>query len=193
MKYNSEALQYGGQFNKYFWDPKVNPNASVVNGLSNCTTLTYGLCLLRGLGAPVTRIGDGGNWHNLLSSDWECYAYRKEDVKKNDILEWDGHVALVDDIEMGEPYVHCSWYTGQHGVSRYDGKWDTRPYSSMKELSDAMQEWPYRFYHYVSVTKENSGVRGEPKYILRKKGSSGDVKEKLDEIIRLIEEIKEEI
>lgn len=186
--YNSDDLKIDGKYGKYFWDRTINPNASVQNGLSNCTTLTYGLCKLRGLGAPVSTIRNAGNWYKNLNADWEYMPYDRTELRKNDIVEWSNHVVLMEDHD----YCHCSWYTGCHGKSVYEGSWDTRPYNSLEELCSAMQAWPYRFYHYTTIEQEIKGAGSEPLRILRKKEHS-DITKQLDEIIALIEEIKEEL
>lgn len=190
--YELKDLTINGKYSKYFWDSAINPNASIVNGLSNCTTLCYGLALLKGLGAPVKQIRDAKNWHKNISDDWEVLDYSRDILREGDIVEWsENHVAIMEDKNT----VSASWYTGINGKSTIDGHYDTREgINSLQELSDMMStSWPYRFYHRVSIEQECKGVGGgNPKYILRKKDNS-DIDEKLDEIIELIREIQEVI
>ena len=48
-----DELRIGGRYNSFFWDD-LNPNATISNGLANCTTLAYGDCLIDGW-QPVSR------------------------------------------------------------------------------------------------------------------------------------------
>lgn len=192
--YNIQDFAYNGKYSKYFWDASINANASIVNGLANCTTFAYGLAKMWGLGAPVKRISDAKNWHKNVSDDWEVLDYAKENVRHGDILEWESnHVAVAEDNN----YVHASWYTGEHGAAYYDGVYDTRNnIHSLQELSNFMIEnYPYRFYHYVTISQENKSVGGvEPRYILRKKNSDTDIekiKKSIDEINAALISIKE--
>lgn len=167
-KYNVEDFTYEGKYKKYCWDVKYNPNATIENGLADCTTMAIAFTYINNLPYPVSRIASANNWHNLLINGWKSKSYPCE-VKVGDIIEWDSHVhvATVIDIKEGEPILGCSWYTGEHGVSVYNGRYDTRPFSSLKELSDFMySNYPFRMYHECSLYEESRRVGGMPERVL---------------------------
>lgn len=167
-----DGLEYGGSAHKYYWDPSVNPNATIINGLPDCTTFAFGAVLEAGLPAPVSKIVAAGNWHNYLINGWIAKPYKgnEKTIKVGDILEWDGsknHVAVVSEIG-NEVKISGSFYTGIHGTSMYDGSYDKRTgINSLQELSDFfINKYQYRFFHFVPLSTENSWVHGEPDYIL---------------------------
>ena len=167
MRYTIEDLKYGGKYHAFFWGD-LNPNATVQNGLGNCTTMAYGDCLVDGW-QPVSRIVNANNWHNYALGIVLPFDIAK--VEKGDVLEWVDkcHVAKVDDIINGVIYLNSSWYTGIHGVAIYNGSWDSRPFSNTKELSDFMfANYPTRTHHYWSLEEECRGVGGVPQYIIKK-------------------------
>lgn len=167
-KFNIEDFSFGGRFHDYCWNPSYNPNATIENGLANCTTMSFAFSLILHFPTPVKRIVSAGNWHRVLDNDYTYYPYGTCQIKVGDILEWSDHVATVIEIKEGEPIVGSSWYTGEHGKSIYDGKYDTRNFSSLKELSDFMiQNYPYRFYHECSLYDESNMVGGLPLYVLK--------------------------
>ena len=186
--FNENNIKYNGYFHQFFWDKGVNPNATIENGLANCTTFVYGVCKAIGLGAPVSRIVDARNWHKYLNSGWIAIPYDRAAVRENDIIEWDAnHVGIAESRDR----IASSWYTGMHGKAYFDGKYDTRSFSSLKEMSEWMvANYHYRFFHKVSIEQEIKSIGAEPTWILRKE-TGGEIPEKLDEIISLIEEIKE--
>ena len=164
---------YGGIYHRFFWDPSINPNATVTNGLANCTTMAYGLTLIEAIGdlesaRPVSRIVGAGNWHRYLINGWSFIEFDRSKIKVGDIIEWKDHVAKVISIN-GEILLGSSFYTGEHGKSVYDGKYDTRPFNTLQELSDFMyQRFPFRMYHECSLDQEVKYVGSVPKYILVK-------------------------
>lgn len=175
------GLEYGGAFHTFFWDTKNNPNAIIDNGLANCTTFVYG-DVLRDLNKPmVSRIANAGNWHNYLINGWLKIPYEKDKLKIGDVIEWSkkNHVARYSNTG----YVSGSFYTGIHGKAYYNGGYDTRNFSSLKELSDFMiSNYPYRFFHYIGIDTECSNVGGQPDYILVMPLQSVSRNEKVNQI-----------
>lgn len=168
-KYSVEDFAFGGEYKDYCWDLKYNPNATIENGLANCTTLAIAFSYILHNPYPVTRIGSANNWHRLLTNGWTYKPYGSVMLKVGDILEWkdEVHVATVIAIKEGEALLGCSWYTGEHGVSKYDGVYDSRSFSSLKEMCDFfVTKYPYRFYHEASLYEESQKVGGMPKYVL---------------------------
>lgn len=169
-KYSIEDFAFNGKYHNYCWNYSYNPNATIENGLANCTTMAIAFSYIHNLPYPVTRIGSASVWHRLLTNGWTYKPYGSVQIKKGDILEWVGnvHVATVIDIKEGEPYLGCSWYTGEHGVATIDGKYDTRDsIHSLEQLSDFMvSNYPYRFYHEATIYDESNLVGGLPDYVL---------------------------
>lgn len=168
-KYKLEDFAYGGKYHDYCWNVLYNPNATVENGLANCTTMAVALSYVTKKPYPVTRIVSASNWHKVLTNGWTAKPYGSCEIKVGDIIEWDEHVhvATVIAIQEGEPLLGCSWYTGEHGVAVYDGTYDTRHFYSLKELSDFMvSKYPYRFYHECTLYDESNRVGGLPDYVL---------------------------
>lgn len=165
---NINDVRYGGKYHQYFWNKDKNPNATIENGLANCTTLVYGLCLIDGL-KPVNTIRNASVWHNYLSKNWTSIPFDITKLKVGDIIEWttNVHVARVSRITDGKVYVYASWYTGEHGRSTYNGDYDTRHFRSLEEMSDFFYyNYPTRFFHEWSLEEESKGVGGQPNYIL---------------------------
>lgn len=170
MEYKIEELVYGGKYHNAFWDVNNNANANIGNCLANCTTAVIGMCIVEGNPKPVSRIVSAGNWHNYLINGWKCKPFKANEVKVGDIIQWVDkcHVAKVASIKDGIIYVNASFYTGEHGVSVWDGSYDTRrSFSSLKEVSDFMStRYPSRFFHCWGLDKESSAVGGAPEHIL---------------------------
>lgn len=168
-EYDRNDFRYGGRFHDFFWNRNYNPNATVGNGLANCTTLSVGFTYINSLPYPVTSIPNASNFHKNLTNGWTYIKFDKSKLKVGDIIEWvnDCHVCTVADIIDGVVYVHSSWYTGEHGRSTYDGHFDTRnSIGSLQELSDLMfDDYPYRAYHYTDFDTECKQVGGQPQYI----------------------------
>jgi len=166
MKYTLKDIVYGGTLHDKLWNVNNNPNATIGNCLANCTTLAYGLAEPK----PVSVIRGASNWHTVLTNGWYAIPFDRSKVEEGDIIEWVNHVhvAIVDKVEDGNIYLHCSWYTGIHGTAMWNGSYDTRPFSSLKEVSDFMSEnYPTRMYHYFELEDECRGVGGDPQYILK--------------------------
>lgn len=166
------GLEYGGKYHKFFWDIKVNPLASIANGLADCTTFVVGAVLQAGLPCPVSKFPSARNWHKYLTNGWTKIDFDIKKVKVGDVVEWSGdgnHVAIISKIVDGVPYVSSSSYTGIHGKAYWNGKYDTRDgINSLKELSDLMiSKYEYRFFHCITLEKEIAWCSGlKPTYIL---------------------------
>lgn len=164
MRTEANGLQWNGSAHDFYWNPMVNPNATIQNGLANCTTLCYGMIKEDGHLPPVKKIVNASKWHEQLTNGWMAVDYRKPEV--GDIVQWiaHNHVAVVSGDEM----ISGSFYTGEHGKAYYDGTFDSRSeIRSLKELSDFMlKNYPVRFFHYWSIEKENEMVGGEAEHIL---------------------------
>ena len=170
MRYNIEDLAYGGKYHDQFWNKKYNSEADVDNCLPNCTCGVIGFCLVENDPYPVSRVTDASEWDGLLINDWKVIDFDKSKVRAGDIIQWKEkcHVAKVADIQDGVIYVNSSFYTGENGVARAGGKYDTRDsYRSMEEVCrDMMTKYPARFYHCCSLDKESNMVGGQPEKIL---------------------------
>lgn len=168
-RYQVKDFIYGGPFHDQFWNKANNPVADIQNGLGNCTTMVIGLCLLENDPYPVSRVGSASKWHQLLINDWKCIDFDASKVKVGDIIQWveKCHVAKVADIQDGVIYINASYYTGEHGVAYYNNDYDTRPFSTLEELSDFMfSKYKDRLYHCWSLEKECQMVGGQPEHIL---------------------------
>ena len=167
---NIDDLRCNGKYHNYFWNPEYNPNATVTNGLANCTTLCVGLTYVNNQPYPVSSIPNANSFHTRLINGWDYIKFDRSKLKVGDIIEWtsDCHVCTVADIIDGVVYVHSSWYTGEHGKSIWNGKFDTRyNIRSLEQLSDFMfDNYPYRTYHYTDLDTECSQVGGQPQYLL---------------------------
>lgn len=163
VKYNS----------RYWWDVTLNPYSTISNGLADCTCFCYGACLAAALPVPHPYTGTYGakNWHLHLINGWTSVPYKeyKNNIKVGDIIEWErgNHVAIVSGVDKGI-MISGSFYTGIHGKSVVDGKYDTRDgIKSLKELNDFMiSNYQYRFFHYTTVETESSWCGYEPDYVL---------------------------
>lgn len=156
---------------KYFWDLKYNPNATIQNALPNCTTLAYGLIIADGKLPPVKTITNAGTWDSVLSNGWIAVDYSKDNIEVGDILQWKkkGHVATISRISEDKIIVSSSFYTGEHGCSIYNGKYDTRnSFKSLKQLSDFMLEnYKNRYFHCWDIDEEFKWVSGVAEKILK--------------------------
>ncbi len=156
--------------NKFFWDEKLNPNATIENALPNCTTCAYGLVLEEGHLPPVSMIVGAGRWDKYLTNGWMSIDYDYDLLEVGDIIQWTekGHVATVSKIDGDKKIVSASFYTGEHGTSIYEGHYDTRNFTSLKELSNFMLEkYPTRYFHVWDVEEEQRWVGGLPNKILK--------------------------
>lgn len=155
---------------EYFWDIKLNPNATIKNALPNCTTCAYGLIIAEGKLSPVSDIVSAGSWDKYLSNGWMSVDYDSELIEVGDIIQWidKGHVATISKIDGDKKIVSASFYTGEHGTSIYEGQYDTRHFNSLKELSDFMLEkYPNRYFHVWDIEEECRWVGGLPNKILK--------------------------
>ena len=174
----NSGLAPGGAANQYYWVYPTNPGATYNLCLANCTTMTYGRVLENGQSPPVNYFGDAGNWHNYVANGWTAQPYSSyhSSIKPGDIIEWPGHVAVVEAVSGGTAYCSSSLYTGDHGRAQWpvgSGIWDTRTPSIMGSTFSEMWNWFYnngygwRVYEYVSetvITNTRMGV--SPTYIL---------------------------
>lgn len=169
-KYRIEDFAYEGKYHDYCWNVVYNANATIENSLANCTTLAIAFSYIHQLPYPVSRIVSAKNWNKVLINGWKSVPYGSQEIKVGDIIQWvdNVHVATVIEIKEGEPILACSWYTGEHGVAMYEGKYDTRNvFYSLKQLSDFMVEnYPFRFYHEATLYEEAQRVGGMPDNIL---------------------------
>ena len=174
MAWGNQGLshyEYGaGSWSKYFWDSSYNPGATKELCMANCTTYTYGRVRENGLPRPVTQFRDANNWHLYVNTaeNWQKLDYTSGmALQPGDIVEWQAnHVAVVE-TNGTNPYVSASWYTDT--VLRTDSV------SSLQVISGWMvSNVPNRFYHYVTLTTENSnaGDGQYPRYVLRYTGGS---------------------
>lgn len=138
-RYNLDDFRYGAKYHQFVWDPKYNPNATIQNGLANCTTLAVSFSYILKTPYPVIMIKSASVWDKYLTNGWTCEDYGSCDIKVGDIIQWveHCHVATVIGFQNGEPLLGCSWYTGIHGKSTWNGQYDPRTgISSLQELSD---------------------------------------------------------
>ena len=166
-----QGLEYGGKYHRYFWDKSVNPLATITSGLADCTCFVLGDVAHDNLPQPVNPVRNANLWHTCVTNGWSFIPFSKEKVELGDILEWTNgcHVARVSKIIDDTIYISGSFYTGIHGKSMWNGKWDTRDgLNTLQELSDFMiANYPTRFFHYWSLENENRWVGYEPAYILK--------------------------
>ena len=166
MEYTINELVYGGKYHDAFWNPKYNALATITNGLADCTTFVIGACVVEGNPKPVSWISGASTWDQCLTNGWTLVPYSKSKVKVGDIIQWKAkcHVAKVAKIVDGIIYVNGSFYTGEHGVSVWNGGYDTRTmFTSLEQLSDFMsQNYPDRFFHCWSIDKESQAVGSQP-------------------------------
>lgn len=165
---NIENVVYPAQ---YWWNPSVNTEATIANGLPNCTAFVIGAVSAASMPNIVSRVSDAKNWHKYLINGWSCVPFSeyKNNIKVGDVLEWvsGNHVAIVSNIDK-DIWVSGSFYTGIHGKAYYNGSYDTREgIRSLKELNDFFfNKYQYRYFHYVTLETENSWCGSVPDYVL---------------------------
>lgn len=156
----------------YWWNVSINKEATISNGLPNCTAFVVGAVKQAGMLDCVSVVTDARSWHKYLINGWLAmpYAEYKENIKVGDIIEWvDGnHVAIVSNIDANNIWISGSFYTGIHGKAYYDGSYDTREgINSLKQLNDFMlTNYEYRYFHYVPLEEECRWCGGDPTYVL---------------------------
>lgn len=164
-----EEVQYNSP---YFWNPSINKEARISDCLPNCTCFVVGSLKASGIADCVSVITDASSFHKHLTNGWYSVPYSeyKNDIKIGDVIEWEqgNHVAIVSDIKDGVPWISGSFYTGIHGKAYYDGGYDTRDgFTSLKQVSDFMlQNYQYRYFHFVPLEEESKWCGGDPDYVL---------------------------
>ena len=179
MRTSAKGLEYP---NKYYWDINLNPYASVLNGLADCTAFAYGAIIEDGKRPCVSRVCNANSFHNYLINGWSKIPYDESKLEVGDIVEWSAkcHVAVVSDKQKN---ISGSFYTGMHGKSYYNGRFDTRSFRDLKEMSDWMVlNYPTRFFHKWSVEEESRWCGGSPDYILKHPLYSVDRNATVDQI-----------
>lgn len=164
MRTTAKGLEYP---NKFYWDYMVNPNATIENGLANCTTFVYGAIKEDGHLPPVSSIVGANSWHKVLINGWMQIPYNEAKIESGDIIQWVDkcHVAIVSDSKKN---ISGSFYTGMHGRAYYDGKFDTRDFKSLEEMCNWMiVYYPKRFFHHWPIEEECNWVGGMPNNILK--------------------------
>lgn len=168
MRTSIKGLEFD---NKFYWDKSLNPNATIKKALPNCTTFLYGAVIEDGHLPPVKKIVNANSWHEQLTNGWIAIPFDKNKLEVGDGIEWTNkcHVCGVSRITDDKIIISASWYTGEHGASYYDGKFDSREsFISLKQLSDYMLlNYETRFYHCWSLDEEIRCVGGNPQYILK--------------------------
>ena len=163
MRTTADGLAYP---NKYYWDINRNPYASVLNGLADCTCYCYGAVIEDGHRPVVSRVCNANNFHKYLINGWSCIPFDESKLEKGDVIEWADHCHVA--VYVGGGNIAGSYYTGMHGRAYWNGKFDTRSFTSLKEMSDWMvANYPTRLFHNWSIEEESRWVGGQPTYILK--------------------------
>ena len=84
MRTSAKKLEYP---NKYYWDINLNPYASVLNGLADCTAYCYGAVIEDGNRPVVSRVCNANNYHSYLINGWSAIAYDPDKLEVGDIIE----------------------------------------------------------------------------------------------------------
>lgn len=177
------GIEYGGSASSYYWT-SVNPGANYSNCLANCTTLAYGRPLEEGCRPPVSSFVNAGNWHTVVANGWQARTYSsyQSQIKPGDIIEWPGHVAVVETVTSSNIYCSSSLYTGDHGRAYWppdSGNFDTRSAAVMGSTLQDVSNWmianyAWRFYEYTDVgTISNIRLGVQPTYVLVNPDSGG--------------------
>lgn len=164
MRTSAEGLEYP---NGFYWNINKNPYASVINGLADCTAFSFGAIIEDGHRPVVSRVCNANNFHKYLINGWSYIPFDESRLEIGDIVEWSAkcHVAVVSDKQKN---ISGSFYTGMHGRAYWNGKFDTRSFVSLKEMSDWMvTNYPARFFHHWSIEEESRWCGGSPEYILK--------------------------
>ena len=163
MRTTAEGLGYP---NPFYWDISRNPYASVLNGLADCTCYVYGAVIEDGHRPIVSRVCNADSYHKYLINGWISVPYEEGRLEDGDVIEWQKkcHVAVY----VGNGNVAGSFYTGDHGRAYYNGKFDTRSFKTLPQMSQWMIEnYPSRFFHCWPINTESSWVGSKPDCILK--------------------------
>ena len=168
-----------GNWSQYYWSNSNNPGATFDLCMANCTTYAYGRVMENGLPRPVTQFRNANNWHNYVntSDGWSLLTYSSGmALVPGDIVEWSGnHVAVVE-TSGTNPYISGSFYTGDDGTGSSNRSTAVMGNSlyTVSLWMNATSSRQYRFYHYVTLTTENSWIGNtQPSYVLRYTGGGG--------------------
>ena len=163
MRVSAKGLEYP---NKYYWDKAITPYGDITNGLADCTCYAYGAVIEEGHRPVVSKLCNADSFHKYLINGWSYVPYNPAKLEPGDIIEWSSkcHVAVY----TGGNLISGSFYTGDHGRAYYNGKFDTRSFTSLQQMSDWMiKNYPTRFFHHWDIDTENRWVNGTPDYILK--------------------------
>lgn len=163
MRVTAKGLEYP---NPFYWDIARNPYASILNGLADCTCYCYGAVIEDGHRPVVSRVCNANNYHSYLINGWSYIPYEESKLEIGDIIEWKSkcHVAVY----VGNGKIAGSFYTGMHGRAYWNGKFDTRSFKTLQEMSDWMvANYPTRFFHCWEIDDECRWCGGSPEYILK--------------------------
>ena len=163
MRTTAKGLGYP---NPFYWDLEINPNATITNGLANCTTYVFGAIKEEGHRAPVSYIMNASGWGRVLINGWMQIPFSEAEIEPGDIIQWVEHCHVA--IATSKTMIAGSYYTGDHGKAYYNNRFDTRTFKSLEQMSDWMQErCPSRFFHHWTLAEENAKVGGDPEFILK--------------------------
>ena len=164
MRTSDKGLEYS---NPFYWDKSKNIYADIRNGLADCTCFAYGAIIEDGHRPVVSRVCNANVFHNYLINGWSKVPYDEAVLEVGDIVEWveHCHVAVVSDKNRN---ISGSFYTGDHGKAYWNGKFDTRSFISLQQMSDWMIEnYPKRFFHHWDIIQESRWVGGAPEFVLK--------------------------
>lgn len=163
MRTTANGLEYP---NSFYWDINRNPYASILNGLADCTCYVYGAVIEEGHRPIISEVRNANTFQKSLINGWSRIPYDKNKLEEGDVIQWVDHCHVA--VYVGGGRISGSYYTGIHGKAYWNGKFDTRSFVSLKEMSDWMiRNYPKRFFHCWSIEEENEWVGGEPEYILK--------------------------
>lgn len=163
MRTTAKGLGYP---NPFYWDIEINPNATISNGLANCTTYVFGAVKEEGHRPPVSYITNANRWDRVLINGWMVSPISEAEIEPGDIIQWVEHCHVA--MATGKDTIAGSYYTGDHGKAYYNNRFDTRSFTSLEEMSEWMQsKYPSRFFHHWSLSEESVKVGGNPENILK--------------------------
>ena len=155
-----------GYPNPFYYDIVINPYASVLNGLADCTCYTYGAVKESGHRAIVSKVCNANVFHKYLINGWSYIPYEESKLEVDDVIEWVSHCHVA--VYTGKGNISGSFYTGEHGRAYYNGKFDTRHFVSLEDMDAWMwANYPDRMFHNWSIVTESKWVGGAPEFILK--------------------------